>query len=1363
MTMKKTIKKTLYIFLGALGLSATAKENVTNNGAAINPSPSTTLAYNCAPGTSQTLLDINNVKTTILNGGDMWWNLSDGKYEIPKGSGKHSLFAGALWIGGYDESDNLKVAAQTYRQTGNDFWPGPLDNVRLDASEGNNSSYGTTEASICAEYDKHYVILRSDVEEFVAYMESDDPSGEYPDYSIPQSILNYPGNRTHDDFSNAYQGADELVGSNPYYEQETLAPFRDVNGDGQYDPFAGDYPEYNIDGSLNCKEDEMLFGDQTLWWVYNDNGNAHTESGSTTSIGLEIQAQAFSFSTNDEINNMTFYNYKLINRSHKALNDTYFGVWVDPDLGEYNDDYVGCDVDRGLGYCYNGDEEDEGAAGYGANPPAIGVDFFRGPLADPVYDNNDSLLNQGEQLMMTKFMYYENDFTDYGNPSTAQHFYNYLEGKWKNGQAMTYGGAGRSTSNPLCNYMFPGDTDPAFEGNPWTEQIAGNAPSDRRFIQSAGKFTLQPGAVNTITTGVVWARASEGGAFASVEKMRIADDKAQTLFDVCFEVLNGPDAPDLTIQELSNELIVTITNPASSNNFLEAYNEADPVNIIGSYDDEGTLPYRDEYVFEGYQVFQLADETVTATDIYDIDKARLVFQCDKENYRNTINQWEMTTESSGEYLTPEGAPIQVEFPAIANLVNYEYNQDIGANVPMLMTMAAANEGITHSFSFTQDQFATGDRTLINNKTYYFTVVAYAYNEYIPYMQDQAPDVSNPYAPSYEGQMTPYLPGRKRIKQYSAIPHIPAAELEGTIQNSEYGTLPSITRIEGTGNGGLELNFSEETRATLLTEYCIDQTTYAVDGAPVMIKVIDPLSVPADNEFTFMLDGVADTANWVLINETTGDSVFSETTISVMNEQIVSDWGLSVIILNSDNPGDAGSGNNGLISATEQKAKSTTWLDYVRDEDVFMEPQDGEFVVYPTDWISAGVSDIDNDLDAGSAFESILNGSWAPYKMIRSGNDVTVNDFNHTPAGDPMWAAFNRLENLPSVDIVFTSDKSLWTRVPVLETGNTVADNRRLDIKSKPSVDKDGNPDNSGTTGFSWFPGYALDLESGTRLNMMFGEASELDSTHVDYNPEFGHHNGDDMIWNPTSTAEVGNAIQTYFASQQGEDLPYNAVFGGRHFVYVMNSTYGGDDATNNPHYEGYEDMGNTVKKREIIGSINWVSIPLLSENETVLDGDIEINIRVSKSYATYAMEGTGCEPESLVNDGMPYYTFNTSDIGVRVQDRATAESALDLIKVVPNPYYGESHYEKGQLDNTVKITNLPKVCTISIYNVSGTLVRRVHLDSEENVKGWDWDLKNNDNVSIASGVYIIHVDAGEIGETVLKWFGTLRPVNLESF
>ena len=84
---------------------------------------------------------------------------------------------------------------------------------------------------------------------------------------------------------------------------------------------------------------------------------------------------------------------ELYNRGDYNLNDFYAGTWLDPDLGFYLDDYVGCDVQRGLGYCYNADAIDNDGCGSWANPigeypPAVGVDFFEGP-----YQDNDGIAN----------------------------------------------------------------------------------------------------------------------------------------------------------------------------------------------------------------------------------------------------------------------------------------------------------------------------------------------------------------------------------------------------------------------------------------------------------------------------------------------------------------------------------------------------------------------------------------------------------------------------------------------------------------------------------------------------------------------------------------------------------------------------------------------------------------------------------------------------------------------------------------------------------------------------------------------------------------------------------------------------------
>ena len=79
----------------------------------------------------------------------------------------------------------------------------------------------------------------------------------------------------------------------------------------------------------------------------------------------------------------------------------------------------------------------------------------------------------------------------------------------------------------------------------------------------------------------------------------------------------------------------------------------------------------------------------------------------------------------------------------------------------------------------------------------------------------------------------------------------------------------------------------------------------------------------------------------------------------------------------------------------------------------------------------------------------------------------------------------------------------------------------------------------------------------------------------------------------------------------------------------------------------------------------------------------------------------------------------------------------------------------------VKFINLPQTCTITIYTVSGTLVRKFRKDND--LTYLDWDLKNSYNVPIAGGTYIIHVEVPGAGETILKWFGVLRPVDLQNF
>lgn len=1367
--MKKT--KSILILLLTMSVSVvSAKKNVGLIGGKVGSAESTSAA--CSPATAKADLNINNVRAQIMNGGDMWWDqgLDVARYEIPKGSGKHSNFASALWIGGLDQGGQLRTACQTYRQSGNDFWPGALDitNASIDAVR-------------CSKWDKIYQITRQEVDDYVAYLAS--PS-DFPGYSVPNSITNYPGN-----------------GDVSLNEDLTMAPFWDINGDGLYRPEDGDYPKYDLynTATIGGGCDNFLFGDQTLWWVFNDKGNIHSETGGQ-SMGLEIRAQAFAFATNDEINDMTFYQYQVINRSNLTISDTYFASWNDPDLGDHTDDLIGCDVENGLGFCYNADDQDGTGSGnsYGNKPPCSAVDFFKGPKADPYFVNGvevdrpasqtfsgsgygDGIVGN-ETLGMEYFMVYKNDWSVQGNPSQATHYYNYLQSKWKDGTPLTYGGSGQGGTTP-CRFAFPWTSDPTNGNVNWeaTEQ------ADWRFIHSAGPFSLKPGAVNYVTTGAVWAQAQTGGAKASVDLVRIADIKAQALFDNCFKVLEGPRAPDLTIQELNKELILYLTNPTVTtfNNRYERYEELDPlIPALPGYDRT--------YNFEGYLIYQLKDASVTISeaDLNDINKARLVAQCDVNN----------------EY---------------GQLTNFRFDPAMNANVPVLKnpTIDGYNKGIKHSFRIKEDKFASGvDKRLVNHKTYYYVAIAYGANNFKTYNQ------TDPSA--YDGQKTPYISGAKNSKGQSVapvagIPHITAPEEGGTNLQSSYGDGPKIKRLEGQGSGYQNLDLTEETEKEILAKGKVEQLEYKNGKGPIDIRVIDPLNVPEGefqlkfvsrvlvpkqqlltgsidslaatdpaiteyvyayvplNSDIFAVQGVTsgnkynikrvkniltavDTAAWVLTNLTTKDSVVSDTCIKIENEQLILDWGLSVNIKKGVAPGvDMNNNQNGLVySSWEESDPTKQWL-------IGFPDQEGQWAL---NWIRSGTQTYPNPIpgppsfsgndyvgvDDGQYFEGVLEGMFAPYIL-------TSNEWNGVSWGNSYFNPTGRkrdiLRNLRSVDIVITKDKDKWTRCPVLETQDdpNLAEGgaAKFDLRKSPSRDKDGNVDGSGTNGMGWFPGYAINVETGERLNMAFGEDSWLTGD-----------NGRDMLWNPSSK----------FIDNFTDAISTGVIFGGKHFIYVFG--HSGNTSNDMPAYdEGNfiytKLMANQVaEKQRVFKDCMWAGIPILAEGTEFLGTDVRLKIRVSRPYSRYlagnAISGLAYDPDApkvdpsvAKNGNFPLYSFGTGDIATLKNKTDVAKSALDIINIVPNPYFAYSAYEASTLDNIAKITNLPQNCVISIYTLNGTLIRKYQKDDPKS--SLDWDLKNQKNIPISSGIYLIHVNVPGVGEKVLKFFATMRPIDLDQF
>ncbi len=1303
-------------------------------------------AANCAPATSIQTLEFNNIKAHITNSGVLWMDqaTNTAAYEVPNGSGKTALFAGSLWLGGTDASNQLRLAATRFNSNGYDFWAGPL-----------RENAATIDPGRCDEMDQFFIITRREVEEFRAYRAAVD-AGEshlppWDNYQIPQSIQDWPAH------GNIADG-----------EAWNLAPFFDSDNDGVYNPKEGDYPYYDFDNTqcaANCggTRSAVLYGDYTIWWVMNDAGNIHTETGGEQ-IGMEIKAQAFSFATNDEINNMTFYNYELTNRGTQTLTNTYFGQWVDPDLGNYNDDYIGCDVSRGLGYCINGDAFDEGPFGYGTVPPIIGVDFFQGPFQDSdgmdnplTTDVNTALAMNGipyegigigygdgcvdnERFGMRKFMYHDNNGTAMnGDPQLAHQYYHLLNSRWLYGQPCTHGNNGTNPSGVPTDYMFPGDTDPLNWGTKgvsvpsgWTEESAGNEPGDRRFVQAAGPFTLEPGAVNNVTVGVVYARTNSSDPAEALKALQRADDKAQALFDNCFKLVDGPPSPELGIQEMDRQLLFTIYNTHGAN-VTEEYEEIDSripdsVNIGGN-----TVAADRKYRFQGYQVFQLKDENVSSGELSDPDLARLVFQCDKED-------------------------------SVERLINFIFDEDLGYSVPTEM-VDGANEGLQHSFKLTQDMFAQGDNRLVNHKRYYYMAISYAHNSYKKY---------DPNDPSLlDGQKLPYLAGRNNgqggaIKTFMGIPHIPAPEAMGTIANANFGDGVEITRIEGAGNSGNYLEITSRSEQEILAQTQVEELSYKPSKGPITIKVIDPLAVEGAN-FTMAFEedgsGTLNEANWVIYNHTANDTITSDKSILVGNEQLIPDYGISVEVENKPwIPVSSGHHLQNVVgSALTFADSSNKWLSHVHDNDVILfqnwiragSNADVNFQVGPDEFVGSAPNQI--ALDPDEQFESLVNGGWGPYRL--------VGDTTGQPGIRSLRAAKrdfkNGLHKLESVDVVFTNDRSKWTKCLVLEMSDdpalSVNGAEKLSLRQSPSVDKFGNAIATGEVGRGWFPGYAIDVETGERLNMAFGEDSWL-----------GGENGADMLWNPTSNL-YGNLG--------------GVLFGGKHYVYVFKNDRREEitPSKRSDRQPAYDEgdwahskltSGLTSDVLDVWKSCIWVGAPMLADGAVMrsyqnglIPTETRVQLRVERSYQKYATNGNhvheSADLSNSRNEWNPLYSFSTHAIATETSVDTTASNALDIIRAVPNPYLAYSEYETSKLDNRMKITNLPDQCTVSIYNSAGRLVRTLRKDNI--ITSVDWDLKNESGIPIASGVYIIHVEAPGIGEKVIKWYGVIRGVNLDQY
>ena len=464
-------------------------------------------------------IDINQINMFVTNTGSFAFDFAnqDAGLFWPKGTTKSAVFASGLWMGA-KVGTQTRVALAEYSQ---EYVPGAMvGGLPDDPNRG------------------EYVVYK-----MARFTGSRNEAGQLVD---TLHIEGAGDDATFTDGLTHHSWSEYMSGAVPYG-----APWRYYR--------LADTSTPAVDDSIDVPGPDVL-GDQMLWCVYNDADPAGhgNDAGSTNPLGVEVQQTTFAFDRQGALGQTLFIKYRLINKGGNTLDSMFISQWSDPDLGGaagFTDDLVGCDTlpdgtaqPRSLGYVYNSTNND---GGYGSAPPALGYDFFQGPLVGV------------DRLPLASFNKYING-TD---PQNATQTYNYMKGLNPDGSVVT------DPFGVETRYNVAGDPVSPGPGS-WLD----SAPADRRFLMSAGPFTMAPGDTQEVVVGIIIGQGAD--RLSSISALRYNDEFAQAAFNIGFDLPSPPSQPVVTASVDHGEVTL-------------------------SWDTGSRISYTEPgYTFQGYVVYQ---------------------------------------------------------------------------------------------------------------------------------------------------------------------------------------------------------------------------------------------------------------------------------------------------------------------------------------------------------------------------------------------------------------------------------------------------------------------------------------------------------------------------------------------------------------------------------------------------------------------------------------------------------------------------------------------------------------------------------------------------------------------------------------
>ncbi|MBZ0199007.1 MAG: T9SS type A sorting domain-containing protein [Ignavibacteriaceae bacterium] len=290
------------------------------------------------------------------------------------------------------------------------------------------------------------------------------------------------------------------------------APYFDLNKDGKY--------SFNIDKP-------QIWGDEMLWCIYHD--NIPIMDGLYKN-DVEVHVSVYAFAKENLLGDVVLKKYKLINKGTKTIDSMYVSYYSDPDIGDAEDDYVGCDSALSLAYAYNGRNSDYF---YGDHLPAIGYALLQGPVIKSAINDsayvNSKLMAGYKNLSASSF--HPIFPQHWGYPPLlplAQENWYYVNGLSINGSAILNPHTGAPTKFPL-------NGDP-YRQTGWYEGPGGESPDDLKMILSSGPFTMAPGDTQEVVYAILAGRSWSN--VGSVEQLKLMVPRLRY-----FHLNYFPDAP----------------------------------------------------------------------------------------------------------------------------------------------------------------------------------------------------------------------------------------------------------------------------------------------------------------------------------------------------------------------------------------------------------------------------------------------------------------------------------------------------------------------------------------------------------------------------------------------------------------------------------------------------------------------------------------------------------------------------------------------------------------------------------------------------------------------------------------------------